>query len=230
MENNGRRQEIIRLLNDQPSIKVQDLIERFSVTPVTIRKDLARLENAGLISRTHGEAHLVSPAYVPPLGIRKELHAREKNAIARAASALVGDGDSVILDSGTTTLAIAKCLEKKKGITIITNSIPVSYFLADSGLCVLMCGGTLQGNSISLVGPEAEHYFSQITANILFLGATGIRDDFGLMISSSFESSLKQQMIKAAKKVYAVLDASKFSRTSIIQFATFKDVYAVITN
>ena len=211
-------------------MRVEDLIERFAVTPATLRKDLTYLEKSDLITRSRGEAHLKDTSMAPPLLMRGENHADDKLAIARVACSLVGDDDSLILDAGTTTLAIAKQLTGKKGLTVITNSLPAAYILVSRGVSVMMSGGTLQANSMSLVGPEAEQFFGRITANTLFLGAVGIREDFGLTVSSSFESNVKQQMIRAAKKIYAVIDASKFTKASVIQFAAFNELSAIITN
>jgi DeoR/GlpR family transcriptional regulator of sugar metabolism len=225
-----RRQKILEIIKADTTVNVNDLIAKFAVTPVTIRKDLAYLENSGMITRNRGTAHLVNNFAIPSFISREKIHSSEKTAIAKAAAQLIENNDSIILDSGTTTLAIAQQIIKKDKLTVITNSIPVSYALASNNVTVLMSGGTLEGKHLSMVGPDAEQYFNRIEADKLFLSASGVRSPIGLTTSSPFQYGVKRQMLKAAKKVYVVIDTSKFSATSVMLNVDFSEVHCLITN
>jgi DeoR family transcriptional regulator of aga operon len=225
-----RRQKILEIIKAETTVNVNDLIAKFAVTPVTIRKDLACLENSGMITRNRGTAHFVNNFAVPSFVSREKINSGAKTTIAKAAARLVEDNDSIILDSGTTTLAIAQQLTKRDKLTVITNSIPVAYTLAGSNVTVLLSGGTLEGKHLSMVGPEAEQYFNKIEADKLFLSASGVRSPIGLTTSSPFQYGVKRQMLKAAKKVYAVLDAGKFDSTSVMLNADFNELHCLVTD
>jgi DeoR family transcriptional regulator of aga operon len=225
-----RRQMILEIIKANTTVNVNDLIAKFAVTPVTIRKDLTYLENSGMITRNRGTAHLLNNFAIPSFISRQKINSSDKTAIAKAAARLIEDNDSIILDSGTTTLAIAQQIIMKDKLTVITNSIPVSYALASSNVTVLMSGGTLEGKHMSMVGPEAEQYFNKIEADKLFLSASGVRSPIGLTTSSPFQYGVKRQMLKAAKKVYVALDAGKFGSTSVMLNVDFSEVHCLITN
>lgn len=211
-------------------MSVNDILSKSVASPATVRKDLTYLEQKGLISRTRGYAHLVPEPPVSEFSSRESSHSEEKKKIARIAARLVEDHDSIILDSGTTTLEIAKELVNHKDLTIVTNSIAVAAVLVNSSVNVLMSGGILKKPVLSLVGPDTEAYFKRIEASKLFLCANGVRSTIGLTTTSPFELNIKRNMIKAANKIYAVLDSSKFNTTSIDLFCEFSEIDCVITD
>lgn len=228
---NKRQSELYQIIKSRGTAEVKDLLKKFDVSAATVRKDLTVLENAGLIVRTHGEAHLITHAdnMMTPFEARSCLNAEAKQAIARAAVREIEDGDSIILDSGSTTTEIAKLLVRRQNITVITNSLSVACALSNSLISVILVGGMFQGQNFSIQGPEAEAYFHQIEAAKLFISATGVRHEVGLVATDPLEASIKQSMIAAAHKVYAVLDSSKFSIGSICLFADFSELDCLIT-
>lgn len=216
-------------VNAAKEMTVGDLSRRFSVSEVTIRKDLIELENQGLLLRRHGSAVALEQPAIPPFGIRSRLESEEKEAIARAAAALIDDGDSVLIDAGTTPLATALQLKAKK-ITVITNSLPVGMELADSpGTVSLACGELIAGRN-GVAGPDTEQYLERIRVNWAIIGASGFRPDQGFSTSSAIEAATKKKMIEASSKVMLVVDHSKFDRIKPALFVGFDRIDTVVTS
>lgn len=230
MSLHSRRQDILKTIQRNSSVSVGALINQYDESAATIRKDLVYLEQAGLINRTRGEAHAAGSSMVLPVTARNEINAAEKKHIARIAARFVDDHDSLILDSGTTALAIAQELIAKPHVHVITNSIYNAILLANSDISVALCGGMLKAQNMSLVGPEAEQYFGRLEVNTMFLSASGVRGATGLCVASPFECYIKRQMIQVAKKVYAVVDSSKLETHDVNLIAEFKDLDALITD
>ena len=227
---NERRKAIIDYLQQNPICDVNEIIAQFDVTPATIRRDLTHLEQAGSITRTHGGVQLVAAPAVPGFIARDTLFSQEKLSIAAAASQLVHSGDSVILDSGTTTNAIAQSLVGRQDISIITNSIAILLSLKAPAQNLILTGGVLDYENLALIGPDAEAVFEDISASILFLGTTGVRGCDGMTAISPFQASIKKKMISCAKKRVLVVDSSKFNTSGMILFATFSEIDTIITS
>ena len=224
-----RKQEILALLKQRQSISVSELIDHFDAAPATIRRDLSSLAEENLITRTRGEIHLpTSTEIVPAVWTRNTLHNAEKRAIAAAAAELVHNGSTVLLDSGSTSLALAQRLSDKT-FTAVTNSLDIASALSNTAASVISCGGLLQSQHMCFLGPDAERFIENIEVDILFLGATGIRGSAGLTTSSPLQYNLKQSMMKSAKQIYALFDLSKFHSANIYMFATFQQIDAIIT-
>lgn len=220
-----REAEIITLLNKQNNVHVNDIAMHFGVTPTSIRRDLVKMEANGLIKRTHGYAHLVSHSLVKDYNSRNILFSEEKRRIAKAAVKLIADGQAAVFDSGTTTLALAEelAVTNHPGLTIITATLPIASRLAKC--CrVLMPGGLVQAEDMSLIGPEADAYMRSITADLAFLGSSGVRPGLGLTASSPFLVSIKKQILTAAKKSVALLDSSKFHQDGVHLFTEFSEM------
>jgi DeoR family transcriptional regulator, fructose operon transcriptional repressor len=228
LKTNKRLEKIIEILRNAQTIEVNHLIEMLSVAPATIRRDLAYLESNGVITRSHGMAHIASQ--FPRYAVRTNLFPNEKQLIAKKAASFIAEGDCIILDAGTTTLALASQISSIRRLNIITNSPAIACELIDSPSTVTVSGGFLLTPQLSLVGPDADAYFNKIEAHKMFLGAGGIRLTAGLTSSSVIECQTKISMMKAAKKVFALLDSSKFHNTSISMFAEFKDIDCIITD
>jgi DeoR/GlpR family transcriptional regulator of sugar metabolism len=224
-----RLEQIIEIIRNEQSVEVNRLIEILSVAPATIRRDLSYLESNGVITRSHGMAHIASHAF-PRYAIRTNLFPDEKQLIAKKAASLISEGDHIILDAGTTTLALASEISSMARLNIITNSPAIACELINSPSTVVVSGGFLLTPQLSLTGPDADAYFNQIEAHKMFLGAGGIRSTLGLTVSSSIEGKTKSCMMKASKKVIALLDSSKFHNTSISMFAEFKEIDCIITD
>lgn len=225
---NKRQTEMLEIIKSKSSMYVNELIELFDVSPATIRKDLSLLEKINLVNRTHGEVHITQEGVVP-LEQRSIQNIDAKTAIANVAVSLINPGDSVILDSGTTTIEIAKLLNRIKDITVITNSLPAATELAKNGVKVQMPGGMLLWSNLSTQGPDTEEYFKHLDVDIAFIAASGVRPDTGIASQNPLEYSVKQAMMNAARHTCTVLDSSKFEKSGVHLFAKFEDFDTVIT-
>lgn len=226
---NKRQMKILDIIQSKSSIDVNELIASFDVSAATIRKDLTLLQNMNLVRRTHGEVHVVLSSEITPIEHRSTQEILAKQNIAKAALSLIKENCSIILDSGTTTLEIAKLLTQMVGLTVITNSLPVATVLANSKVTVLMPGGMLLGENLSTQGPDTERYFKNLDVDIAFIAASGVRPQIGLASQNPLEYNVKQLMIKAARNTCAVVDSSKFEKSGIYLFARFEEFDTVIT-
>jgi DeoR family transcriptional regulator of aga operon len=230
--NEERRRHILEILNRDGRVLVVDLAKQFRTSQVTIRKDLDVLEAHGRIHRSHGGA---LPAHEgaledPTLREKEKLHRKEKLQIAAAAARMVQEGQVVILDSGTTTTAIARKLREFENLTIITNAVNIAAELSGSSLDVILTGGTLRKNSFSLVGPVAEETLRRLNADILFLGVDGFDVQHGLTTPNLLEAKVNRTMMDIARTVVVVCDSSKFGRRSLSSIAPPSAIHHLITD
>jgi DeoR family transcriptional regulator of aga operon len=227
-----RRQHILELIQSQGRALVSDLSEQLNISQITIRKDLDYLQSKGVIQRSHGGALRVqSSALIDPTLQEKQKHNfREKERIATAATKMVEEGQCVILDSGTTTTAVAERLKRFKQLTVITNAVNIAAELAGTDFEVILVGGTMRKNSFSLVGPLAEDNLEEMHADILFLGVDGFDLEVGITTPNFLESRVNRAMVKAARQVVAVCDSSKFGRRSLSRIVPSGAVHHVITD
>jgi DeoR family transcriptional regulator, aga operon transcriptional repressor len=232
MLNEERRRSILEMMQRDGRVLVKDLSAHFETSQITIRKDLELLHNQGLIQRTHGGAlPLQSGALLDPtLREKEKLHRKEKARIAAAAVKLVEEGQSVVLDSGTTTTSIARALKDVGKVTVITNAINIAAELAGSNIEVILTGGTLRKNSFSLVGPLAEQTLRELSADILFLGVDGFDARLGLSTPNLLEAHVNRTMVEIAHKTIVVCDSSKFGRRSLSSIIPTSSVHQVITD
>ncbi len=230
--NEERRREILGVLHRDGRVLVKDLARHFHISQITIRKDLEFLDGHGVIQRTHGGALPVQAGALldPSLREKERLHRKEKVQIAQAAVSLVEEGQSVLLDSGTTTTAIARALKDMARLTVITNAINIAAELAGTHIEVILTGGTLRKNSFSLVGPLAERALRQLSADILFLGVDGFDTKAGLFTPNLLESEVNRAMVDIARRTIAVCDSSKFGRRSLCNIMPITAVHHVITD
>lgn len=232
MLNEERRRAILESVNRDGRVLVGELALHFNTSEVTIRKDLEILHSNGLLHRTHGGA-LPSREMAlsdPTLREKERLHRKEKHRIAEAAAAMTHEGQVVILDSGTTTTAIARALRRFHNLTVITNSVNIAAELAGTDVEVILTGGTLRKNSFSLVGPIAEDTLRRLNADILFLGVDGLDVRYGLSTPNLLEAKVNRVMVDVSKTVVAVCDASKFGRRSLSLIVPPTSVHRVITD
>jgi len=230
--NEERRRAILDLLNHQGRVLVTELSKQFETSQVTIRKDLEILHAHGLVHRTHGGALPSREGALedPTLREKEKLHHQEKLHIAECAVQKVKEGQVLILDSGTTTTAIARNLRNFQNLTIITNAVNIAAELAGTAVEVILTGGTLRKNSFSLVGPIAEETLRRLSADILFLGVDGFDVHFGLSTPNLLEAKVNRVMVEVAKKTVAVCDSSKFGRRSLSLIAPPLALQEVITD
>jgi DeoR family transcriptional regulator, aga operon transcriptional repressor len=227
-----RRQHILELIQNQGRALVSDLSQQLNISQITIRKDLDYLQSKGVVQRSHGGALRVqSSALIDPTLQEKQKHNfREKERIAAAATKMVEEGQCIILDSGTTTTALAERLKRFKQLTVITNAVNIAAELAGTDFEVILVGGTMRKNSFSLVGPLAEDNLEEMHADILFLGVDGFDLEVGITTPNFLESRVNRAMVKAARLVVAVCDSSKFNRRSLSRIVPPGAIHHVITD
>lgn len=228
-----RRNMILDILKRKGKVTVQELVERFNVSSVTIRKDLEFLESNGSIVRTHGGAILADHSRSEWNFLRK-IHQKEaeKRRIAKKIVSLIEDGDTVILDSSSTNYYATYELRHAdfSSITVVTNNVFIAAKLIEQGIEVLVLGGVVRENSLSLVGPWALRFLEEINVDKAFLGTTGFSIEKGFMTPSIVEADVKRAMIRSASKVYIVTDSTKFHRSAFASFAMPEDIDGVITD
>jgi DeoR family transcriptional regulator, aga operon transcriptional repressor len=228
-----RRNRILDLLRDQGRVTVEDLATRFATSLVTIRTDLATLEASGALERTHGGALLRREDDDQPITVKQTRHHAEKVRIAKVAASLIEDGETIILDSGTTTAEIAKQIRRLEvqSINVITNALNIATLLADvPAVRLIMPGGILRPESNSLSGHMAEAALANLQADRLFLGADGLDPERGVMTPHLPEAQLNAQMIAISRQVIAVADSSKLMRRNISLIARVEQLHMLITD
>ena len=232
MLNEERQRAILELLRRDGRVLVVDLARQFHISQVTIRKDLDILHVKGQIHRTHGGALPARDGALedPTLREKEKLHRKEKLQIAAAAARMVSKGQVVILDSGTTTTAIARALRNFQNLTIITNAVNIAAELSGSALEVILTGGSLRKNSFSLVGPLAEETLHKLHADVLFLGVDGFDVQYGVSTPNLLEAKVNRAMIEISKTAVAVCDSSKFGKRSLSLIAPTSSLQHVITD
>ena len=227
-----RRKEILNLIEKKHSIKVQDLSKRFGVTEETIRRDLDKLERSGYIKRTYGGAVLnESMNSDTPFNIREIQNIDEKETIAHRVIEHINDGDTLMLDSSSTALQVAKLLKQKENITVITNSVPIILELSGcNNINLISSGGTMRKASLSFVGYCAEEMLQKYNVDKTVISCKGIRMDKGIMESNEMEGKIKQAMANAADKVFLLVDGTKIDMTSFFTMLNFTDIDIIFTD
>lgn len=232
MLNEERRRAILEIMNRDGRVLVTELSRQFQTSQVTIRKDLELLHEQRHLHRTHGGALPSRDGALedPTLREKEQLHRKDKLHIANAAARLVNEGQVVILDSGTTTTAVARALRNFHNLTIVTNAVNIAAELVGTRVDVILTGGTLRKNSFSLVGPIAEETLRHLSADTLFLGVDGFDVHYGLTTPNLLESKVNRVMVEVAKRVIVVCDSSKFGRRSLSRIGPTSIVHQVITD
>jgi DeoR/GlpR family transcriptional regulator of sugar metabolism len=227
-----RRQQILNLLEETGSLDVGDLADRFAVSVVTIRKDLDDLEREGLLQRTFGGAVFSHRSRFNKSFLeRAGLHRREKRAIAAAALDYVKDGDTIILDAGTTTLALAQLLKQQvKSAFIITCSVPVALELSSAGYDILLLGGMVRNKSLALLGRETLAVLDRYRADKAFLGSSGFTAEDGHTTPNPDDAQIKEAIMRVSKEIYVLVDSSKYGDQCLTRFAHLRDVDLTITD
>lgn len=209
------------------SVRVVDLVERFGVSGETIRRDLELLERQGLVRRVYGGAVDARQNPVQLYHSRKRHRIAAKRAIGGLAATLVQDGETLIVDVGTTALSFAMQLFEKKRLTVITPSLQVALLLKrNSDARVILTGGDLESDEAYLTGPIAEEVFQRFHANRAFVAAGGLSFDRGLTDYSDAEVQVRKVMLQSASQIIGLVDSSKMGvrATSVIADITALDV------
>ena len=232
MKTGPRRQQILNLLEETGSLDVGDLADRFAVSVVTIRKDLDDLERQGLLQRTFGGAVFSHRSRFNRSFLeRASEHLREKRAIAVAALEYIKDGDTIILDAGTTTLALAQLLKQHvKSAFIITCSVPVALEVSSAGYDILLLGGMIRNKSLALLGRETLWMLDRYRADKAFLGSSGFTIEKGHTTPNPDDAQIKEAIMRVSLEKYVLVDSSKFGDQCLTRFAHLRDVDLTITD
>jgi DeoR/GlpR family transcriptional regulator of sugar metabolism len=227
-----RLNRIEQLLRQRGACSVEFLSRELGVSDMTIRRDLQQLADAGRVVRTHGGAAPAEQVLFEFQFLRRaRLHQRHKQQIGACAASLVADGQSVLLDSGTTTLAVARCLRQRQRLTVITTSLPVASVLQHAaGVQTLLLGGFVRRDAPDLSGPLTEANLENLRADLAFLGADGI-DLLGNVYNASLSvARMLSKMAVCAAAVYVVADSSKLGHTALMRFGNLADWRGLITD
>lgn len=227
-----RRRRILDWLQEEGSARVRALSEAFGVSEPTIRQDLERLEADGYIVREHGGAFLATmPQQVQALALHHLVNMDAKRAIGRVAAARVHDGETIILDAGSTTTEIARNLMKRQDLHVITNALNIALILGANPSCTIhMPGGQFKAPTLSVTGEKSGEYFENLFAEKLFLATAGASLDAGLTFPALADLYVKRAMIKAAREIILVADSSKIGRVSFAALGPLTLVNALITD
>lgn len=230
----SRRIKIIDFLKTNGHVNIKELSENLGVTGVTIRNDLEQLEKKNILIRARGGAIKIDQPYSNedyPLSDKQKKNLNEKREIGKKACELIENSNTIIIDSGSTAHQLAKNLKDFEDLTVITNAINIATLLAEyKNINVIVPGGILKKNSLSLVGLPAEKVFRDYFCDKLFLGVDGFDLDFGISTPSPEEAYLNQIMIEISKEVVVLADSSKFERRGFAFIAPISKINTVVTD
>ncbi|MHC5227266.1 DeoR/GlpR family DNA-binding transcription regulator [Enterococcus sp. LJL99] len=231
MNSNQRKEYILSILEAERSVRINELSRELKVTRETIRKDLYTLEKKGLIKKIHGGAILENHTQETDYEKRKIEKGEEKAKIAKLAVQFIEEGDTVYLDYGTTTLALAKEIIKLKNITVVTNTIPiVNLLLKNDTIDIILLGGLLRKNEVSLYGPFATNNTQDIFVNFGFFGCSGIEANAAITSHHTGEVSVSKEMIKQSQTSVVLADHSKFGMVAFNRTAYFEEIDMIISD
>jgi DeoR family transcriptional regulator of aga operon len=229
-----RRRAILSMVDRTGNALISDLSRQFGVSSVTIRADINSLCDKELLVRSHGGAFRRSDVVLDaPLEVKASLHHEEKVRIAQAAATLVKQGEIVLLDSGTTTFEVARAIAARNlpRLTVITNALDIAVELASHPrIDVIMIGGLMRHISRSFVGPQAEKMLAGLHVDHLFLGVDALEPNIGPSTPDVLEAEANAAMIRIARSVTVVTDASKIGRRSLCIIAGISAVHRIITD
>jgi DeoR/GlpR family transcriptional regulator of sugar metabolism len=227
-----RRLELIRLLEEDGRVEVAELSSRFDVSDMTIRRDLETLERDGIVKRVRGGAvGATSRSYEPPFALRGGSNNEAKRRIALTAASMVSEGETVILDVGTTALAVAEALQDRRNITILTPSLRAAWLLADRpDLRVIVTGGIVRPQERSLIGALSEQAFESLYCDTFFMGIGGVDLRAGLTEFNLDDARVKGKAMKYARRCVVVADASKLGKVAFARVAGVNEVDVLVTD
>jgi DeoR/GlpR family transcriptional regulator of sugar metabolism len=227
-----RREKILEMIKEDGHAKVLQLSKIFKVTEVTIRQDLEKLEKDGYVEREHGGAFLKNVGFlVKNISLLNQDNLSAKASIALKAIEYINDGDTIILDSGSTTTEIAKQLSGFKNLTVITNALNIALILGElPEINLVVTGGEFKAPTLSLTGQKAADFFDNLHVDKLFLATAGITLKAGLTYPSISDICVKRAMIESADAVYLVADSSKIGKSSFASLGALSLIDYLITD
>jgi DeoR/GlpR family transcriptional regulator of sugar metabolism len=227
-----RMNHVLELLETRDAVTVTELAHAFAVSEVTVRNDLGLLASQGLVARIRGGARALQRGQSEvAFDVRLRVQEEAKRAIARAAAAMVGDGEAIALDSSTTAYYIALELREKRELVVVTNGLRVAAALADAaGVSVIVPGGVLRLAAMSLVGDFASAVLRTTSIGKGFFGARGVDLDRGLMDLNPEEVRIKREMAEVCERVIGVFDHTKWQRKALLSFVPTQRIGAIVTD
>ena len=227
-----RQDEIAALAIEHGRVDVADLAVRFAVTTETIRRDLSDLQERKVLRRVHGGAvPWETLRFEPLLAVRGDQRLAEKRRIGAAATEELPERGAILVDSGSTTARFCEALPRGRDLTVITNSILNAQVLADfEHVDVQVLGGELHKNTMAMVDSVTVAAVEELTVDVLFISCDGMSPARGLTTPYRSESALKQAMIRAARRVVALIDHSKVDNDQLFRFAEWSDIDVLITD
>lgn len=231
MKSTERKDYILNTLDSKHAVRINELSKELKVTRETIRRDLYHLEDEGRIKKVHGGAVLESSYGETDYEKRKIERWAEKEQIAKKAVSYIEEGDSIYLDYGTTTLALAKEIAKLKNITVVTNTIPIiNTLVKNKAIDIIIPGGILRNNESSLFGQFALNNICEIFITIGFFGCSGIDSKAAITSHHMGEVLVSKQMIQQSQTAIVLADQSKFGTIAFNRTANFEDIDIVVTD
>lgn len=226
----ARKAKIVEYIREHKKASVRELCDVFEVSSATMRNDLRELDRENLVTRTHGGALVpTQTGYKMDVDLRIE-RLPEKERIAAEAIKLLEDGDTIILDTGTTTMELARLLNKRPNITVVTNDLRIALVLESyPSINVIVMGGTLRPNFHCTVGEPGRGMLSGLAVDKAFMGANSLSVEFGASTPDLDTAETKKAMIATSTKVILLCDHSKLSRQSFVQFARLDDIDTIVT-
>ena len=227
-----RRTRILELLHKQGLVTVSELSPAFHVSEETIRRDLQQLEDENGVARTYGGAYMAKAVHSDiPVNIRETIYLQGKEAIATLCDDLIIEGETLMLDSSTTSLQIAAHLKLKKNLTVITNSLRIAERLSGSeALRVICVGGTLRHTQLSFVGPSAPEMLGRFYADKAFVSCVGVALDKGLTDADELEAEVRRTMLAHARERILVADNTKLGKTSFSLISPLDGIDCLVTD
>jgi DeoR/GlpR family transcriptional regulator of sugar metabolism len=228
----GRRAKILDWIREEGSARVRDLARAFEVSEVTIRQDLERLETEGHVEKVHGGAFLKSvPQQVRAMALEHLENMEAKRRIGRAAARLVDDGETIILDSGSTTTEVAANLLERQDLTVVTNGLNIALMLGGQpSISVHLPGGHFKAPTLSLSGDRSADYFQGLFCQRLFLATAAVSIEQGLTFPSLADLPVKRAMIESAENVCLVADSTKIGKRSFSSLGPVSMVHTLVTD
>jgi DeoR family transcriptional regulator, aga operon transcriptional repressor len=231
MGTDERRREIVRRMYLTGYVAAQELADSLAVDTSTIRRDLQVLASQGLLERMHGGARVPAGSADVPYAIKERERRAAKVAIGAAAAGLVRDGDSVILDSGSTVYEVAAQLAERRDLTLIVNDLRTAQLVADfQSARVLVPGGEQLSSNYALISDHAVAFVQELRVEWTFLGADAVDVQAGITNTNTLEVPLKRAMLAAARHTVLVADSSKFGHRMLVRVADLDEIGRIITD
>ncbi|MBB6454585.1 DeoR family fructose operon transcriptional repressor [Salirhabdus euzebyi] len=228
----NRQKEIVELLNQTEKVLISDLSEQFNVSEMTLRRDLEALAQKGVIKRIRGGAVKVNQgSFELPFEIRYDKNHDVKDRISEIAANMIKDGETVVIDTGTTALAVAEKLKERNNLTIVTSSLRVAWLLADCpNINLIVTGGVVRNGERSLIGELTEDVYDVFFPDTFICGVGGVDITSGFTDFNLDDARVKKKAIQASQRTIVVADNSKIGKTAFAKIAHLEEVDTLITN